>query len=312
MTFRQSFMVLGTILLLTGCQSADSSLSAVDKTQPTPTKQHLLRDNITKEVQATGNFSVSIFPSLLTSSDNATAVLGNCSNATYKWYINNNYAPEITNTVLSNDYFERNNTIKVIAKCGSLLAEDDAIIQNSPPEISAVKFLSPIIISGQDLTVIPIAQDHDGDSIYFRYEWVINGLLIEEITEPILPAHFVKKGAQITLGVTPYDDFSDGATFQGSSFYIGNTPPSITSQPPPLTSSPYNYHVNANDPDNDKLFYHLTQNPVGMVIDKNTGLLTWQVDKNTTVGTYEIGIMVEDQEGLFASQHFTLSLSKPE
>ena len=184
------------------------------------------------------------------------------------------------------------------------------IVQNSPPSISSVEFESPVLATGQGLTVVPVAEDRDGDLIHYHYKWIINGTLIEEVLDSTLPRQLMKKGDEVILAVTPYDDFGAGATFQGLSFYIPNAAPIIVSQPPPLVSNHYVYHVEASDPDGDDLDYRLVQGPVGMAIDEKTGIVSWTVDQNTSLGDFDIEIIVEDPEGLQSRQFYTLSLSK--
>ena len=97
-----------------------------------------------------------------------------------------------------------------------------------------------------------------------------------------------------------------------------NDPPVITSKPPTTTRvwSSYSYDIDARDPDaNDTLRYSLIDNPEGMIIDSNTGLIEWRPD-NTQDGDHDVTVKVEDVNKVPASdtQSFTVtvtSLSSP-
>jgi len=309
----RTFIVLSLMLLLVSCQSAGDDDLLSGKSKPSVTAQHLERDKTIDHKETAGIFSVVLLPVPLTSADQAVAVLRNCQDENgFEWEVDGNLLPGEVSKSLSNSYFQRGDSVKIIAYCGSQERENITVVQNSPPAITAVEFQSPELISGHDLTVRPVAEDLDGDFIGFNYEWVVDGLLIDDINEATLPGYLLKKGTQVALAVTPYDNHSDGMTFQGLSFYIPNTAPIIKSQPPPLLSEQYMYRVEAVDPDNDELKYQLTQGPPGMEINENTGVLTWSIDQNTLIGSYDIEIIVEDPDGFQAIQFYVLSLSESE
>lgn len=92
--------------------------------------------------------------------------------------------------------------------------------------------------------------------------------------------------------------------------YQLNAPPFITSEP--ITSAtegvPYSYDVDAEDPnDGDVLAYSLDVAPEGMTIDPATGLIEWTPGIEQ-VGDNPVGVRVEDQDGLFDSQGFTIAV----
>jgi large repetitive protein len=105
-------------------------------------------------------------------------------------------------------------------------------------------------------------------------------------------------------------DAQGAVTTQTYNLVVGSTP---ISQPPTITSTPkltadinrpYQYQIVANDPENQQLTYTLTNPPVGMIIDANTGLITWN---NPTVGTTQITIAAIDASGAVAVQEYTLT-----
>ena len=67
----------------------------------------------------------------------------------------------------------------------------------------------------------------------------------------------------------------------------------------------YAYDVNATDADNDTLVYSLTQNPNGMTINANSGLISWA---DPVDGVYGVNVQVSDGRGGIANQNYILTI----
>ncbi|MBA7552610.1 hypothetical protein ES705_45179 [subsurface metagenome] len=88
-------------------------------------------------------------------------------------------------------------------------------------------------------------------------------------------------------------------------------------QPPVITSTPaktatveveYIYDVNATDPNTgDVLTYSLIDEPTGMLIDEDNGVITWTP---TATGSVEFTVVVTDEGGLFDDQDVTITVSE--
>jgi hypothetical protein len=63
----------------------------------------------------------------------------------------------------------------------------------------------------------------------------------------------------------------------------------------------------ANDPDNDSIIFGLKTAPKGMEINKETGLIRWEIQKGDQ-GKQSIEIEAFDSEGAKSFQRFTLSV----
>ena len=89
-----------------------------------------------------------------------------------------------------------------------------------------------------------------------------------------------------------------------------NQPPVITSEPP-LTASAgelYLYDVDAQDPnEGDVLSFSLDVAPDGMTIDPGDGVISW-TPTNGQLGDNPVTVRVEDQDGLFDTQGFVISV----
>jgi RHS repeat-associated protein len=84
-----------------------------------------------------------------------------------------------------------------------------------------------------------------------------------------------------------------------------NSPPVIWSIPVTLANVDivYNYDVNATDPDDDQLTYHLFKYPDGMTIDSTTGHITWIPQSETPE---VVTVQVKDTGGAIDTQTFTI------
>jgi VCBS repeat-containing protein len=94
---------------------------------------------------------------------------------------------------------------------------------------------------------------------------------------------------------------------------LGNHPPLITSTP--VTTATvgqlYSYDVEVTDIDlGDVLTFTLTTAPAGMVIDSATGLIQW-TPTLAQIGAQSVTVSVQDQNGLFVTQSFTITIGLP-
>src|SRR5690554_2507816 len=83
-----------------------------------------------------------------------------------------------------------------------------------------------------------------------------------------------------------------------TSALAANTAPEIMSIPLTITEEGYSYtyRVTAEDLDGDELIYSLEESPEGMVIDSDSGLISW-TPTGIQAGTYEIIVKVVDNQG---------------
>ena len=98
-------------------------------------------------------------------------------------------------------------------------------------------------------------------------------------------------GFQIVLGAGPGD----------------NTAPSITSSPVTTGTvrTPYEYTVEATDPESDPITFSLYVFPTGMEINPSTGFIQWV--PNFT-GTYNVVVRATDDGGLYDSQAYSITV----
>ncbi len=181
-------------------------------------------------------------------------------------------------------------------------------ILNSPPVIQEVLIEPRIAYSNNDLRAIVKSIDRDGDFVYYTYRWEKNGTLLSEERKEILGKGNFKKGDSITVTVIPDDRESSGKPKKSDPLFISNHAPIIVSSPPTsIDKNIYLYQVKADDPDDDPIQFKLKSGPKRMEIDKNTGLIRWEIRKEDQ-GTHLVEIEASDSEGARSTQRYTLTV----
>jgi hypothetical protein len=181
-------------------------------------------------------------------------------------------------------------------------------VLNSLPIIQEVKIEPKNASASEDLKAVVKGFDPDGDFIYYGYRWEKNGMIIPEEGKEILERNLIKKGDSIAVTVTPDDRDVTGVPKKSDVVVISNSPPIIVSSPPTsVEKSTYLYQVKANDLDNDPVTFVLKSEPKGMEIDKNTGLIRWEIRKEDK-GAHQVEIEASDNEGAKSTQRYLLTV----
>lgn len=190
-------------------------------------------------------------------------------------------------------------------------ASTSVTIGNTPPKVTDISATPNQVFAGQPLTAMPVAEDADGDSVDFSYQWLINGDADPMLTDATLPGDRFTKGDTVQVLIVPRDFFGNGPTYESYAQKIPNAAPRITSQPPQsITSLDYLYQVEVEDPDDKQFIYSLAEAPQGMSIDEDSGLIKWAL-AGVAHGDYTIAIIVTDPEGAEAAQEYILTLGVP-
>jgi hypothetical protein len=181
-------------------------------------------------------------------------------------------------------------------------------ILNSPPIIKEI-WIEPKVAYVMDrLKAYVKSSDPDGDFIYYTYQWEKNGVVLNDERGEFLERGQFKKGDSIAVIVTPDDREILGTSKKSEPLIISNSPPLIVSSPPTsVEKSTYIYQVKANDPDNDPITFTLKSGPKGMEMDKNTGLIKWEIRREDK-GSHSVEFEVFDNEGARSIQRYTLTV----
>lgn len=232
----------------------------------------------------------------------------------YQWVKNDEEMMGEKMNVLKSGTFKKGDVIqvKVVPSDGKMegkpFLSNPVKTLNSPPIAQEVKIEPKIAFANEDLKAVVKGFDQDGDFIYYAYKWEKNGMIIPEEEKEVLQRNRFKKGDSIAVRVTPDDREVVGTPKKSNAVIISNSPPIIVSSPPTsVEKSTYLYQVKANDPDNDPVTFVLKSGPKGMEIDRNSGLIRWEIRKEDK-GTHQIEIEASDNEGAKSSQRYLLNV----
>jgi len=231
----------------------------------------------------------------------------------YQWVKNDEEIPGENRSTLKCENFMKGDLIRVKVTPsngktdGALYLSKPVKIINSLPVIQEV-WIEPKVARVTDCLKAIVKSSHpDGASTRYLYKWEKNGIVLsEEDTGSLEPNRF-KKRDSISVTVTPTDGEASGIPKKSEAITILNSPPTITSTPPAATEGRvYTYHVVANDPDNDPVILTLKTAPKGMEIDKETGIIRWEIQERDQEAQL-IEIEASDPEGAKSFQRFTLT-----
>ena len=181
-------------------------------------------------------------------------------------------------------------------------------ILNSLPVIETVSLEPKVAYANDSLKALVKGGDRDGDFIYYTYEWEKNGVAMPEERGEVLERGRFKKGDVIQVKVTPDDREASGTSRKSDPVTVSNSPPIIVSSPPDsVKQMTYTYQVTAKDPDDDPVSFKLKSGPKGMEINKETGLLQWNIQKEDK-GSHPVEIEVSDKDGAKSLQRYVLAV----
>jgi hypothetical protein len=232
----------------------------------------------------------------------------------FQWIKNDTEMVGEKSNSLKGDRFNKGDLIRVRVTPSDGKAEgppflsSPVAILNAAPEIREVWIEPRRPGAGDNLKAYAKGFDPDGDFVYYNYRWEKNGEVLPEEKGAVLEQGRFKKGDSLAVIITPDDREIQGPPKKSELVLISNSPPIIHSSPPDtLKGTAYRYQVKANDPDQDPVTFILKSAPKGMVMDKGTGLIQWEVGKEDK-GTYPIEIEATDNEGGKSVQRFTLTI----
>jgi hypothetical protein len=231
----------------------------------------------------------------------------------YQWIENDEEISGEEKSVLNCGRFKKGDFIRVKATPSDATGKGNPSVSspirilNSPPELLELRIEPKVAFASDPLKAISRSEDKDGDFVYLVYRWEKNGVELREEKTNTLGGVF-KKGDSISVTVTPDDREAAGAPRTSDAILISNSPPVITSSPPSqVKGNAYLYQVKVNDPDNDPITFALKSGPKGMKIDKASGLVQWEIQKEDK-GTYSVEIEASDNAGAKSIQSYTLAV----
>lgn len=237
---------------------------------------------------------------------------GNPLTYRYQWIKNDDEISGEETETLKSANFKKGDLIrvKIIPSDGKAIGKpflsDPIKILNMPPVVEEVTIEPKLAYAKSGLKAVVKSSDSDGDSVNYHYTWEKNGVVLSENETSILESNGFQRGDSVTVTVTPDDGEASGKPMKSEALIIANSPPIVISSPATnVKGDIYTYHVKAEDPDNDPLTFALKTAPKGMVINKETGFIQWEVARENQ-GNQLIEIDIFDPEGAKSFQKYTL------
>ncbi len=180
---------------------------------------------------------------------------------------------------------------------------------NHKPRIESIDVVPSYPKIGDIIRVTVRGRDEDGDDITYRYKWSKDGVVLFESERLEISSNIFTRGDEIVLEVIPNDGIEDGDP-DFVYLIINNSPPEIisSSQEMKIDKRVMTYQIRAIDKDGDKLTYHLLNSPSGMTIDKEIGLIRWNIPAQFS-GRVSVDISVTDGTGGEAFQRFDVNIT---
>jgi len=231
----------------------------------------------------------------------------------YRWYVNESLVQGETGSQFPPEKLQRGDWVSVEItpsdgrSTGAPYKTESVLVANTLPFVATVK--SPEQIRPGDTVKIETEiKDPDNDDLHVRYRWWKNQDVVAETEVPTLETTGFVRGDVLRVSVTPRDASGEGKEVSPPPIVIGDSPPRFTSTPAPVTQrGVYQYHVTAVDAEGDPISFELQTAPPGMRIDKNAGLISWNIPPELS-GAYRVRIVADDGQGGSSSQEFELTL----
>ena len=232
----------------------------------------------------------------------------------YQWVVNGSPIAGQTRSTLPPEILKRGDAVSVTVVPDDGKARGDVYqtkvvsVVNTPPRIESLSLEPQSIKTGDVVKAQVEASDPDQDPIELSYRWWRNGTAITEGEEPEIDTAGFSPDDTVVVEVTPRDTTAQGKTIKSDPVHIGLVPPTIVSVPPTKTSDDrFEYVVKAVSPHGELLRYRLESAPSGMVIDAETGRITWQVPPQAS-GIHKVRVVADGGKGGTAFQEFEISI----
>lgn len=228
----------------------------------------------------------------------------------YRWFVNQKEVGD--QPVLSLKGFRQGDLVSVEVTPSDGKTEGPPLpgptvkIGNHSPTVTRIVLLPAEPKVGQTIMAEVEGRDEEGDTIFYDYQWEINGAPVEGVAGNLLDGALIHSADQIRVLVTPSDSFAAGTQTAGRPTAVINQPPEIISSPPSeIEENQYRYQIIARDPDGDPIEYRLDGGPPGMALDSTSGLLVWKVEA-LSQEMVPVTIQAIDKKGGKSIQRFTL------
>ncbi|MGD2088687.1 MAG: cadherin repeat domain-containing protein [Candidatus Aminicenantes bacterium] len=151
-------------------------------------------------------------------------------------------------------------------------------IRTHEPAMARVELEPREPTSLDDIQANAALKDPGMKRVKFQYQWFVNGEVVQENENPRLEKQHYKKGDIVYCRVKATRGIYESKIVKSKEIKIKNSIPLITLVPwdDVQLGDRFHYTIQARDPDNDPLTYHLVSPlDLGIKLDPNTGEIRW-------------------------------------
>jgi hypothetical protein len=169
----------------------------------------------------------------------------------------------------------RGETVRAVAVVnGREVRSNDAVIGNTPPELTDVAFMPVTSAQGESLAVSAMATDLDNDNVTIQYSWSVNDVPAGNGADL---GRALKRNDSVRVEVIPYDGQAYGDRIVLSRTIANHPPVFIEHQNFVFSGVTCAYQARALDADGDQITFSLETPVAGMSIDQASGNVLWKV-----------------------------------
>jgi hypothetical protein len=156
-----------------------------------------------------------------------------------------------------------------------------------------------------DIEVV-VDTERDGAYVDVDVTWYVNGRKLLSQRDTILRNRNFSKGDSVQAEIVAKRR-GETEDFAAETLIIGNAPPRILTNPNSLTQLD-GFRVRAEDPDGGRVTYHVKGGPDGLSIGENTGVVRYKPSKEAEGGTFDIVIVVRDEDAVESEWRFQVNI----
>ncbi len=306
-------LVLVGLVFLAGCSEGRSpGETDASPTESTSAQSPFDPDGGQHALSSGRSLSVKVSPRQPRAGQHLLARVGSGTTPThFAWIVNGQPVAGQSGAGLDAGFFAKGDEVTVRAFSGKGSVETSVVIGNTPPEVLSVTLSNHAVFHGVDIELEPVGDDFDGDPVQFRTRWFVNDTQKLFFNDQLkLPGDQFERGDRIGLTVIPFDGETEGAPFVAEEVLIPNALPEFAPVPEGrIEGNMYTNQVLAEDADGDVVSFRLTDGPEGMLIDGETGTISWAFD-DVPDEPRMVHIVAEDGYGGEASLEFSLSFAR--
>jgi hypothetical protein len=164
-----------------------------------------------------------------------------------------------------------------------------------------------------DIKAIPTLGDSRMKHVKFQYQWFVNGDIIQGKEDSVLEKKYYKKGNEIYCRVKALKGIYESKIVKSREIEVKNSSPIIRLDPwnDVRMGEPFEYTINAFDPDNDPLTYRLVSPlDLGIELDQDTGKILWDTRNIPQPKPTEVETPVQIQKGSSREGDYESAISK--